>query len=135
MAYLVDLLDYAVRHLRYQGTALTLTQLEDRFHQPFRDLPLSCAAMDAPVRQVRICIEVLRKTLPAQLAGYTPRWFVEAAYLQFLEEIGTSFDELRRVATLDYRQRVALAATLATPPATRSIPMSSPCISASAGAT
>jgi hypothetical protein len=112
MAYLVDLLDYAVRHLRYQGAAVTLTQLEDRFHQPFRDLPLTCAAMDAPVRQVRICGEVLRKTLPAQVAGYTPRWFLEAAYLQFLEEIGTSFDELRRAATLDYRSRVSLAGKL-----------------------
>jgi hypothetical protein len=111
-AYLVDLLDYAVRHLRNQGAPVTLTDLTGRFHQPFADLPLTCSATGDTVRQVRICIEVLRTIVTPQAASYTPRWFVEAAYLQFLEELGTSYDELRRGATLDYRDRVALAGAL-----------------------
>jgi hypothetical protein len=108
IAYLADLLDYTLGRLTYNGVAVTLTVLEDRFHQPFRNLPLSCEALDAPLRQVRICVEVLRKLLGPPYSGYTPAWYLTAAYTQLLEEIGTSFDELRRVAP-DPRERLALA--------------------------
>src|SRR5206468_9127265 len=59
-------------------------------------------------RQVRICVEVLRKLLGPPYDTFTPAWFLTAAYTQLLEEIGTSFDELRRAA-VDRRERVALA--------------------------
>jgi hypothetical protein len=108
VAYLADLLDYALGRLTYNGAPITLSFLEGRFHQPFRNLPLSCEALDARIRQVRICVEVLRKLLGPPYDTFTPAWFLTAAYTQLLEEIGTSFDELRRAA-VDRRERVALA--------------------------
>jgi len=108
VAYLVDLLDYALGRLTYNGAPITLSFLEGRFHQPFRDLRLSCEALDTRVRQARICVEVLRKLLGPPFATYTPVWFLTAAYTRLLEEIGTSFDDLRRAA-VDRRERVALA--------------------------
>jgi hypothetical protein len=113
MAYLFDLLDYAVRHLKYQNNPVTLTFLQNYFHQPFRDLPLTCEQMDLQVRQVRICIEVLRKHVNAQYAGYTPKWYLEAAYEMLLEQLGINYDDLRRARTLVYRLRVELARRLA----------------------
>ncbi|MGZ4432137.1 MAG: Tc toxin subunit A-related protein [Trebonia sp.] len=108
VAYLADLLDYTLARLTYNGTPVTLSFLQGRFHQPFRDLPLSCEALDTRVRQVRICVEVLRDLLGPPYSTYTPAWFLTAAYTQLLEEIGTSFDDLRRAA-VDRRERVALA--------------------------
>jgi hypothetical protein len=110
LAYLVDLLDYAVRHLKSNGKAITLQFLEERFHQPFSRLPATCEAMEQQVRQVRICIEVLRKHLPQKYANYVPSWYLETAYSMLLEQIGTSFAELRRVlSSKDWHDWKALA--------------------------
>lgn len=85
IAYLVDLLDYATRHVLMNGQAATLSALESRLHQPFRNLPATCAALDATVRQARICIEVLRQILPAAQRSQTPQWYLQAAFLQLLQ--------------------------------------------------
>src|SRR5262249_54451761 len=60
-AYLAALLDYAVRHVRNNGQAIDLPFLTNTFYQPFGDLPADCEEMDKQVRQVRLCIEVLRR--------------------------------------------------------------------------
>ncbi|HVR25359.1 MAG TPA: neuraminidase-like domain-containing protein [Candidatus Polarisedimenticolia bacterium] len=115
MAYLVDLLDYATRHVLINGQAATLTALETRFHQPFRGLPADCEAMDAVVRQARICIEVLRQILPAAQRNQTPQWYLQAAYFQLLQGAGTSFDELRTYRAKPPNFRVPLAQKLQIP--------------------
>ena len=120
MAYLADLLDYALRHLFYNGFAVTLTFLQDRFHQPFRDLPATCELMEKKVRQVRICIEVLRKYLPVQ---HTSQWYLETAYTTLLQKIGTSFEEIRQMRSVnDPNTREAFAAHLGIKLHPRSLP-------------
>ncbi|MEO7242015.1 MAG: neuraminidase-like domain-containing protein, partial [Variovorax sp.] len=113
MAYLADLLDFALRHLKNSGNAVTLTLLQNRFHQPFRDLPATCELMEKRVRQVRICIEVLRQYLPAPQGTSTSPWYLETAYAMLLEKIGTSFDEVRQMRSVaDPVKRQAVAARL-----------------------
>ncbi len=106
LAYLADLLDYAIEHVENDGKAITLKWLENNFHQPFGDLPANCEAMDQQVRQVRLCIEVLLKLLKAQkeegaqtsLFELT-KLYREAAYRKLLEKNGTYFEELRKVVS------------------------------------
>lgn len=98
LAYLADLLDYTLDHLKTNRSSVTLTFLQNRFHQPFRDLPFACAQVEKKVRVARICIEILRKHLPAATANTTGGWYLEAAYLKFLEQNNTTYDELRTVA-------------------------------------
>jgi hypothetical protein len=113
MAYLADLLDYTLRHLKNNGTAVTLTFLQDRFHQPFRDLPATCEVQEKRVRQVRICIEVLREHLPAPFDTATPQSYLEGAYVRLLQAIGTSLEEVRRMRAIkDPGERQAVAARL-----------------------
>ena len=59
-AYLVDLLAYVIKHVLNDARPLTLPFLEATFHQPFDALPTDCDAVNERVRQVRICVEVLR---------------------------------------------------------------------------
>jgi hypothetical protein len=65
-AYLADLLDYTIAHVRDAGQSISLAFLSNAFHQPFASLPVSCEAAQEEVRQVRLCIEVLRRYLAAQ---------------------------------------------------------------------
>src|SRR5262249_26029915 len=60
LAYLADLLEYTVRHVKNSGNLIDLGFLTNTFHQPFGELPVSCEQVDQQVLQVRICIEVLR---------------------------------------------------------------------------
>ena len=113
MAYLADLLDYTLRHLKNNGTPVTLTFLQERFHQPFRDLPATCDVQERKIRQVRICIEVLREHLPAPFDAATPQSYLEGAYFRLLQAIGTSFEEVRRMRAIkDPGERQAVAARL-----------------------
>ncbi|MEU5323661.1 neuraminidase-like domain-containing protein [Streptomyces sp. NPDC021056] len=107
-AYLADLLDYTLGRLTHNGAPVTLSFLESRFHQPFSELPLSCEATDTRIRQVHVCIEVLRGQLGPPYDTHTPGWYLTAAYTRLLEEIGTSFDELRG-SDADRGEREALA--------------------------
>ena len=112
MAYLADLLDYAVRHLRETQAPLTLTRLGERFHQPFAALPATCEAVETPVHRVRIAIEVLRSYF-----GFTttPDWYPRLVFDTLLGLLGSSTVELRdaRQATDDVR--AGLAARLGVP--------------------
>ena len=103
LAYLADLLDYAVRHVQQNGQNIDLDFLKTTFHQPFGDLPATCTAAEDQIRQVRLCVEILRSFLgPRPLAdpnreaalvkeedSYT--WF---AYTTLLTKLGTSYEEL-----------------------------------------
>lgn len=117
LAYLTDLLDYALDHLRYDAAPVSLDWFDATFHQPFRDLPVTCETMKTMVRQVRLCAEVLRRQLPwqppppqtqSQLALAERRYRLRA-YTSLLDQIGTSYEELRLIRDADQQVRTALA--------------------------
>ena len=103
-AYLVDLLDYAVDNLYYEGNPIDISRLERTFGQPFGSLPVDCEYASQLVRQVRLCIEVLhtrnrllnnndiKKAVSNALLAYMPK-----AYKSLLRSLGTSYEELREV--------------------------------------
>lgn len=122
LAYLADLLWYATTYLRNGGASVTLGNLTSWFHQPFRDLPTSCEQVERRLRQVRLCIEVLRRhvgplspTAESRLRRAEKEYLVEA-YMTLLNRIGTSYDELRAVRADDDRAS-ELADRLAIAPA------------------
>ena len=111
-AYLADLMEYAIMHLRFNGAPIDLHFFTNHFHQPFADLPSNCDAQSIEVRQVRICIEVLRSALGARPLSPAAREtalkaaeqeYLLAAYEQLLFELGTNYMEIRlsRVMTAD----------------------------------
>jgi hypothetical protein len=109
-AYLADLLDYAVRHITNQGSPIFPQFLQDTFHQPLHDLPSDCEAMDRKVRQVRICIEVLRSYLGGQsLSPAAERDYLVETYITLLKLVGTSYEEIRLARTDTSENRQALA--------------------------
>jgi hypothetical protein len=122
LAYLADLLDYAVRHLNLKDAPdpFSLAWLVDHLHQPFDELPASCESSEQLVRQVRLCIEVLRRYLiahPPSAAqkdelGKLENEYRIAAYLALLRNVGTSFDEIRLVRTEDADSRALVAQKL-----------------------
>jgi hypothetical protein len=120
-AYLADLLKYTLTHVRNNGQKIDLQFLADTFHQPFGDLPADCEAVEQQVRQVRICIEVLRsylgrRPLPdaakeSALAKAEKQYLVDA-YTMLLTRIGTSYEEVRLARTAKVEERKALAERL-----------------------
>jgi hypothetical protein len=120
LAYLYDLLTYAVTHLKHFGAGISLQFLTDTFHQPFGDLEVSCSAEEKQVRQVRICIEILRSYLkshppsPDQQAALNSAVsaYLFAAYSALLIRIGTSYDEIRLARSDKPAKRQALAERL-----------------------
>jgi Tc toxin complex TcA C-terminal TcB-binding domain len=103
LAYFADLLKYATENIKNSNVPITAANLADIFHQPF-DLPASCEAADAQIRQVRLCVEVLRRFLGARpladaatetkLANAEKDYRL-AAYATLLTKIGTNYAELR----------------------------------------
>lgn len=114
-AYLVDLLDYAVDNVLFEGNSVDLQKLEVMFGQPFAALPVDCAFADKLVRQVRLCVEVLQRrsvlladntlhaAVTSALVAHAPR-----AYEALLRGLGTSYRELRLVRS-DEEARKRLA--------------------------
>jgi peptidoglycan hydrolase-like protein with peptidoglycan-binding domain len=124
LAYLADLLDYALKHLSQNQQPVPLAFLISLLHQPFDKLPASCKAMDTQVCQVRICIEVLRACL-APVTGSAALDEAEqayrlAAYLTPLNQVGTSFEELRLLRRDTSLKRKALADRLGIAPGSTS---------------
>ncbi len=126
LAYLADLMEYALTHLVDDGDSIDLAFLTRTFHQPFAELPATCEAMDARVPQVRLGIEVLRRYLAAErlpdsatmreeLARHESAYRL-AAYLELLGHLGVSYDELRLARTADEDQRKAVADRLGIEP-------------------
>jgi hypothetical protein len=120
-AYLTALLDYALKHIKNNNNKIDLPFLVDTFHQPFAALPADCEAVEKQVRQVRICIEVLRRYLgnrpladPLKEAALAvaEKDYRFAAYSLLLSKLGTSYEEIRRVRTEPPENRKALAIRL-----------------------
>lgn len=116
-AYLADLLSYITQNLQYRRQPVTLEYLVENYYQPFGDLPTDCEAVDQQVRQVRLCIEVLRRYLAAhQTAQSTPAGlgsaeapYLLAGYSGLLAGLGTTYQELRLTRRADAATRSALA--------------------------
>lgn len=117
-AYLADLIKYAEEHLQVgvdgnnSPIMAQLGDLEAAFHQPFGELPLSCKEVTRKIRQVRLCIEVLRRYmraqgLPAPGSSEENGWneayrnYLETSYSFLLASIGTSFEDLREAFRSD----------------------------------
>ncbi|WP_416840250.1 neuraminidase-like domain-containing protein [Haloferax sp. DFSO52] len=118
-AYLAELLDFINQRVVVVegGTerALSINELDGLFHQRISELPASCKTTEQVLRQVRLCIEVLRR----ELRGTTPSAALTAAeeayrhdaYAALLERLGTTEDELREVRN-DEAEREVLAKNL-----------------------
>lgn len=100
-----------------QFVNLTINDLVQKFFQKFDQLPMFSAKADQPLHQIRLCIEVLRSylaTLPANpplaaaLAIQEGR-YRQAAYFALLNQLGTSFDEIRTMPSAPQEKRQALA--------------------------
>lgn len=113
LAYLADLIRYTTQHLKNNGQAINIDFLVQTFYQQFRDLSSSCESSDRQIRQVRICIEVLRSYLkdnsPSSALLSTlqvqERLYRIAAYTSLLSKNGTSFDEIRRAKSSNIEER------------------------------
>jgi hypothetical protein len=117
LAYLADLTDYTLKKVRNDGNPLTFKDLKDNFYQPFGELPVACEEMDKKVRQVRLCIEVLRQYLEDNKPGQTEAdnlKIAEAnyrldAFQTLLTQLGGSYDELRLLRPQDQEALEAFA--------------------------
>lgn len=123
LAYLAELLVYATgddgvpEHilfpLNFNTHEKKLAELEKRLCQPFGRFTNACEEVDRKVRQVRIATEVLRKK------GYVnqleEKEYCFNTYKALLTQIGTSYDELRRIKSAGAKKRQALADRLGIP--------------------
>jgi hypothetical protein len=116
-AYLAALLDYTVRHVRLNGAELSLSQLDSLFFQPFADLPDDCSAAETQLRQVRLCIEVLRRKAAKDGIDVSPiiAAHAQASYSSLLSALGVSNTELRLARTASPERQQQLADRLAVP--------------------
>lgn len=117
LAYLVDLLNYAVKHLRQSNdSTVNLSFLTLQFGQPFGALPASCKAAEREIRQVRVGIEVLRKqSIPStKLITFkkAEKQYLLNTYQAILQKLGTSNQELRLARTWQEEDRERLAMKL-----------------------
>lgn len=116
-AYLADLMDYCLKHVRIAGGTITIAQLEKTFFHPYSKLPLDCAAVDERIRQVRLAVEIFRgylaasppNTIKAAALAAEGKRYRTLAYNVLLIQIGTSYDEVRSARTASAPVRSALA--------------------------
>ena len=100
LAYLTDLLDYTFRHAKHNNSSITPEKLEELFYQPFKNLPVDCSSSDTLIRQVRLCIEVLRRCAASRgivISQNITNDYLRKTFDGLLAEIGTSWNELRLV--------------------------------------
>lgn len=114
-AYLADLIRYVLDHVTENGNDLTLDRIEQLFHQPFGDLPVSCDASVTKVHQMRICIEVLLRHLGESdiqflaAPGGSGGEYRKQVYEMLLNRLRTSREELRRTLAGSDEERRSLA--------------------------
>ncbi|MBD2337369.1 hypothetical protein H6G64_10245 [Calothrix sp. FACHB-156] len=120
-AYLAALLDYTLKHVRNNSNKIEIPFLEENFHQPFGQLPTDCEAVEKQVRQVRLCVEVLRSYLgdrpvadPAKEAALkkAEEDYCFTTYSLLLNKLGITYEEIRRVRNETPENRQALAERL-----------------------
>jgi hypothetical protein len=126
LAYLADLLKFAIENIKKfdpdnpaaPPTSITAANLTAFLHQPFDQLRASCEAVDTPVRQVRLCIEVLRGYLRAKpptdasklaILAIAEKKYRLAVYTSLLTKLGTSFSEVRLARNSEPGARQSLA--------------------------
>ncbi|MDJ0570315.1 MAG: hypothetical protein QNJ53_14910 [Pleurocapsa sp. MO_192.B19] len=121
-AYLVDLLDYTLKHVTRSGANIDFAYLYEKFHQPFSDLALSCESVEEQIRQIRICVEVLRSALDSSSSDPTDSELLVAeknyrlaTYSGILTKIGTSLQEIRAARRQDDEERKKIGDRLAIP--------------------
>lgn len=122
LAYLSALLKYTEDNLRFGNERADLIKLQAVFRQNFTLLPASCEEMDRLVCQQRIAAEVVRNSygnifVPSN--SYRPivlrtKLYNKAKeiYNNFLEKLGTSYDEVRKWSTLSSIEQKQLAERL-----------------------
>ncbi len=141
ISYLQALLQFAAQPLSIPGVSnptsritiagrnLSADDLVKKFYQPFQQLNTFTNKAGEPVRQIRLCIEILRGYLKDHAAGDVlsaalaakELQYRQAAYLALLNQIGTSYDEIRlaRSYTPDKRQELADRLSIDLGPASR----------------
>jgi len=123
LSYLADLIKYIKDHVHDAGGQVNYVFLERNFHQKFGTLPKACDSVEAEVRQVRICIEVLRSYLKGQQISATTqaelqsreREYLRSAYQRLLVQLGATYAELRLVQRAPDEAKRQLAERLAIP--------------------
>jgi Tc toxin complex TcA C-terminal TcB-binding domain/Bacterial Ig domain len=118
-AYLDDLLSYSTQRAKTSatGTLITRQLLVDTYLQPFIDLVTRAnrAVANQSASQVRLCIEALRRYL-SKNGGSVPAAaeaaYRQAAYSALLQQLGTSYYEIRLARVADNSARAALASRL-----------------------
>ena len=86
-------------HIEENNGIITRQRLEELLYQPFDRLTQACEEVDKKVRQVRIAVEVLRRHLGDGQSESLD--YLKAAYFALLQQIGTSYDELRSIRTAE----------------------------------
>ncbi len=122
LAYLACLLEYTKAHVEFTGSNLPANPIDGlklSFRQPFDEM--SVDEVDGKVRQVRICVEVLRSYLADLIdGGLVPeeqlneferqeKAYLFDAYKVLLNQFGTSYDDLRLVKLATEEGRKSLA--------------------------
>ncbi len=125
-AYLVELLQYALRHVQKENVTITLTDLETAFHQPFASLQTTCSDSAKTIRQIRLHIEILHSYLAAQgvPAPNTPEEarhrqrvqnILQQVYEELLERLNTSYNAIRDVQNGTDEEKAEVAKALGIP--------------------
>ncbi|MCB9236141.1 MAG: hypothetical protein H6581_31120 [Bacteroidia bacterium] len=119
LAYLADLLNYTLVHVKNNGSAITLSDLQSTFHQPYADLTTSCSAAKETICQVRIATEVLRSYYTTISGSRTTNQLNQLAaaeesyrlnsYQLLLNALGSDYDEIRLARNWSVEEREALA--------------------------
>src|SRR5262245_24594510 len=118
-AYLDDLLNYSTQRAKTSatGTLITRQLLVDTYLQPFIDLVTRAnrTVANQSASQVRLCIEVLRRYLSkngSSVPAAAEAAYRQAAYGALLQQLSTSYDEIRLARVADASARAALASRL-----------------------
>lgn len=103
---------------------ITLSDLQDFFKHPFADLPADCLSVSKKLCQVRLCIEVLWThifngttiTNSNDLSTSDELKEIRLRTYEFLlTEIGTSYDEIRKIRLASVEEREKFADRLGIP--------------------
>ncbi|MAC96745.1 MAG: hypothetical protein CMC96_14735 [Flavobacteriales bacterium] len=130
LAYLVDLINYTLRNVKVveedpeSYSSLNLSDLQQMFKHPFADLPLECNSLNENVCQIRVCIEVLWTQLfnGTTITGSNDLTTADdlknirlRTYELLLTELGTSYEEMRKMRVAPLEERIKFASRIGIP--------------------